>query len=91
MNQQINPARNFDLIEKALRFGVHSEWNVRNLEIIKIGFGLKWVRCVFRDDGPLWNDRQRHPDIPAAFMLSESADLNAWKVEVWRWLESVKN
>jgi hypothetical protein len=91
MNQQINPARSFDLIEKALRFGVHSEWNVRNLEIIEIGFGLKWVRCVFRDDGPVWNSRQRHADITAAFMLSESVDLNAWKVEVWRWLESVKN
>jgi hypothetical protein len=90
MNTQIGPVRNFDPIEKVLTYGVHPEWNVRDLEIQDLGFGQKYVSWVFRDDGPVWNGRRRHPDIPVAFVLPEHFDWIKWKAQLWRALEHVK-
>jgi len=82
--------RKIDPAEVQLRYGIHSEWNVRELRIQNLWFGRKSVSWVFRDDGPVWNGRQRHPDIPVAFVLPEHLDWNAFKVQLWSWLEGVK-
>jgi len=54
--------------------------------------GEKLVSWVFKDDGPIWNGRQPHPDIPIPpLVVPANVDLRAWKLQLWRGLEDAKN
>jgi hypothetical protein len=72
-----------------LMCGVHSEWNVRELKVLELSAG-DLVMFVLRDDGPAFDGRQRHPEIPVSLLLPKDVDWPAWKTALWRWLENVK-
>jgi hypothetical protein len=69
--------------------GVHSEWNVRELKVLELAAG-DLVMFVLRDDGPAFDGRRRHPEIPVSLLLPKDVDWPAWKLALWRWLEKVK-
>lgn len=80
-----------DPLELSFRYGVHFEWNVRELNIEYLPSGNKLVSWTFRDDGPIHDGRQRHPDIHIPpVIVPPKVDMNAWKARLWRWLEDVK-
>lgn len=77
-------------VETQFRFGVHSEWNVRELQVRELLFGRKYVSWVFRDDGPVLNGRRRHTSIPLAFVLPAQIDWPRFKTNLWYYLEGIK-
>ena len=76
--------------ERQLMFGVHDEWNVRELLVRPLMFGRSFVSWVFRDDGPVRNNRQRHGAIPMSFVLPGQIDWLRFKMNLWYHLERVK-
>lgn len=77
-------------VETQLMFGIHSEWNVRNLYVKELRFGRTFVSWVFRDDGPLWSNRSRHTPIALSFVLPENIDWPLFKANLRYHLEKVK-
>jgi len=71
-------------VERQLLFGIHSEWNVRELRMWPLLYGRTFVSWVFKDA------RQRHASIPVAFVLPEHVDWRTFKANLWYWLEKVK-
>jgi hypothetical protein len=81
---------NVSEVERQLMFGVHSEWNIRELRVWPLQHGRTFVSWVFKDDAPIFNGRQRHASIPAKFTLPANVDWPRFKANLWHWLERVK-
>jgi len=79
-----------DPVRSCLEFGVHPEWNARNVQSDYLPDGRIWVRLRFKDDGPISGDRKRHTDVPYAKLLDREVDLDAWKRSLYYFLEDVK-
>ena len=77
-------------VETHLMFGIHDEWNVRELRVRKLMFGRWFVSWVFRDDGVLRGRRRRHNSIPVSFVLPAQIDWPRFKANLWYHLEKVK-
>jgi hypothetical protein len=77
-------------VELQFRFGIHDEWNVRELQVKPITLGRTFVSWVFRDDGPVRDDRQRHEPIPMSFVLPARIDWSSFKSNLYHHLEKVK-
>jgi hypothetical protein len=76
--------------ETQLMFGIHDEWHVRDLRVRQLLFGRTFVSWTFRDDGPVWDGRQRHAAIPLAFVLPARTDWPRFKANLYYHLEKVK-
>jgi len=72
-------------------FGVHSEWNLRSQQAWRLLDGSVWAEFLFRDDCPLFNGRQRHPDVTIPVVLRGYVDGQELKEGLWRELENFKS
>jgi len=76
--------------ESQLMFGIHDEWNVRELRVRRLLSGQTYLSWTFRDDGVLHDERQRHPSIPMAFVVPTKVDWPLFKANLFYHLERVK-
>jgi hypothetical protein len=76
--------------ETQLMFGIHDEWQVRDLRVRRLLFGRTLASWVFKDDGPVWDDRQRHAAIPVSFVPPAQTDWLRFKANLYYHLEKVK-
>jgi hypothetical protein len=77
-------------VETQLMFGIHDEWNVRELSVRQLALGRTLVSFVFRDDGVVRDGRHRHAAIPFSFVLPAQIDWPQFKANLWYHLEKVK-
>ena len=80
----LNPA------QSAFMFGVHSEWNLRGQQMWNLPDGSILALFLFRDDGPLFNGRQRHPDVTVPVVLRGRVDWQELKTALFYVLEFAK-
>ena len=77
-------------VERQLMFGIHSEWNIRELRVWPLQRGRTFVSWIFKDDGTIFNGRQRHYSIPVSFSLPANLDWALFKAHLWYMLEGTK-
>ncbi len=68
----------------------HSQLHARDVHDEPLCGGWRFVSAVWKDDGPVFDGRKRHRNIPCSFFYHTSTNWAHLAVDLFYWLEAHK-